>query len=144
MRFPRNTKIFRGQLDAAPYAGVLFLLVIFLVLSSNFVFIPGLPIHLPAAAELPGTTRPTVAVVVDQAGQFYFDNQVTDEAQLEKRLREAVDHTREPLTLVVQADEEVRYRVLARLWRVARSAGIQDLIQATRPVVVPGVTTAAP
>ena len=144
MRFPRNTKIFRGQLDAAPYAGVLFLLVIFLVLGSNFVFVPGIPVHLPAAAELPGTTRPTIAVVVDPAGQFYFDNQVTDEAQLAVRLRQAVERAREPLTLVVQADEQVPYRVLARLWVIARSAGLQDLIQATRPAVAPRITPAAP
>jgi hypothetical protein len=34
MKFPRNARIFRGQLDAAPFAAVLFLLVIFLMLGS--------------------------------------------------------------------------------------------------------------
>ena len=41
MRFPRNAKIFRGQLDAAPLAGVFFLLLIFFLLSSRLAFTPG-------------------------------------------------------------------------------------------------------
>ncbi len=144
MRFPRNTKIFRGQLDAAPYAGVLFLLVIFLILNSKFIFVPGVPIHLPEAAALPGTERPTVAVVVDAKGRFYFDNQLADDAQLEARLRSAVSQVQEPLTLVVQADEDVEYRVLTHLWLIARNAGIKDLLQATRPPLVPGAVVSPP
>ena len=32
MKFPRNAKIFRGQLDATPFAGVFFCLVLFILL----------------------------------------------------------------------------------------------------------------
>ena len=144
MRFPRSTKIFRGQLDAAPYAGVMFLLLIFLILNSNFVFMPGVEIHLPEAAELPGTEQPTLAVVVDQQGRFYFENQLADEAQLTSRLRDAVSRATAPLTLVVQADEEVKYRVLTRLWLIARSSGVKDMLQATRPPLVPGANPKMP
>lgn len=144
MRFPRNTKIFRGQLDAAPYAGVLFLLVIFLILHSKLVFPPGVAIRLPEAAALPGVEGPTVAVVVDANGRFYFRNQMADETQLETRLREAVAAAKEPLTLVVQADEAVAYRVVSRLWLIARAAGIQDMLQATRPPLIPGAELKMP
>src|SRR5712671_6611365 len=104
MRFPRNTRIFRGQLDAAPFAGVFFLLVMFLLLNSSLVFTPGIKIELPQAANLPGTTNPIVAVAVDEKGQFYFDNQITDERRLEEKLQAAVADSRGPLTLVVLAD----------------------------------------
>ena len=40
MKFPRNARIFRGQLDAAPFAAVFFLLVIFMMLGS-LVYTPG-------------------------------------------------------------------------------------------------------
>lgn len=40
MRFARNARIFRGQLDAAPFAAVFFLLVIFMMLGS-LVYTPG-------------------------------------------------------------------------------------------------------
>lgn len=137
MRFPRNNRIFRGQFDAAPFAGVFFLLVLFLLLHPAFVFVPGVPLHLPEAVDLPGTDRPTVVVAVDEGGQFYFANQVCDEATLAEKLKEAATLAREPLTLVVRADEDVKYKVLARLWLIARNAGIRDMLQATRPPLVP-------
>ena len=59
MRFPHNTKIFRGQLDAAPFVGVFFLLVIFLLFNSGLVFTPGVPIRLPEADGLPAADNAT-------------------------------------------------------------------------------------
>ena len=47
MRLPRNVKVFRGQLDAAPFAGMLFLVLMFLVLQSKLVFTPVIPLRLP-------------------------------------------------------------------------------------------------
>ena len=121
MRFPHNTKIFRGQLEAAPFIGVFFLLVIFLLLQSSLVFTPGLPIQLPEAGNLPGTERATVAVAVDATGNYYFQNQLCDEDRLKERLRAAVESSREPLTLVIQAHREARVEVTIRLATLARS-----------------------
>ena len=135
MKFPRNTKIFRGQLDAAPFAGVFFLLVIFVALNSSLVFTPGVPIHLPTAADLPGTDRPTVVVVIDAGGQLFFENQVIDESLLRQRLAVEVKDAREPLTLIVQADKEVKYETLVRISLLARNAGFKDALLATRPPV---------
>ena len=138
MKFPRNTKFFRGQLDAAPFAGVFFLLVIFIALHSSFVFTPGVPIQLPTAADLPGTDRPTVVVVIDAGGQLFFENQVIDETRLKQRLTVEVKDSREPLTLIVQADEEVKYKMFVRISLLARNAGFKDVLLATRPPVATG------
>ena len=47
MRYPRNARIFRGQLDATPVVAVFFLLVIFMLLAS-LVYTPGVPVDLTA------------------------------------------------------------------------------------------------
>ena len=137
MRFPRNTKIFRGQLDVAPFAGVFFLLIIFLLLNSSLVFTPGVPVHLPETVNLPGTDHPTLVVAMDAAGQLYFENQFSNEERLREKLQAAVAQSREPLTLVVQADKKVTYDKLVPLWLLARSVGIKEVLQATRPPLVP-------
>lgn len=136
MRFPRHTKVFRGQLDAAPYAGVFFLLTLFVLLNSSIVFTPGLPIQLPEATNVPGVTGPTLAIAVDDGGRIYFDNQVTNEERLRQRLRDAVASTPE-VTLVIHADDKVTWATLARLMLLARDAGVKKAVQATRPPVVP-------
>ena len=50
MRFPRNARILRSQLDLAPFAIVFFLLVIFMMLGT-LVYTPGarLELQLPQA-----------------------------------------------------------------------------------------------
>ena len=71
MKLPRNSKVFRGQLDVAPVVGVFFLLLIFLMLQNFITFIPGVPVRLPEAANLSGFRGPSMAVIVDRNGQFF-------------------------------------------------------------------------
>jgi len=134
MKFPRNARILRGQLDAAPFAAVFFLLVIFMMLGS-LVYTPGarLELQLPRADGLPGTDKPTVSVAVDADGRLYYENQWIDEAKLQSRLREAVKKSPEPLTLVVQADKSVTYETCLHLAQLARDAGISEALLATLP-----------
>ncbi len=132
MKFPRNARIFRGQLDAAPFAAVFFLLVMFLMLAS-LVYTPGVSLRLPVGDNLPGTDRLTVAVAVDANGRFYFENQLIDEPGLRERLKAEVAAAREPVTLLVQADKAVSYDTLIRLTLVARDARISEAWLATLP-----------
>jgi biopolymer transport protein ExbD len=56
MKFPRNAKVFRGEINAAPLVSVFFLLVFF-VLLAGLVYTPGVPIRLePAPAGLDAVT----------------------------------------------------------------------------------------
>ncbi|MFA6546392.1 MAG: biopolymer transporter ExbD [Limisphaerales bacterium] len=141
MRFPRHARIFKGRLDAAPFAGVFFLVLIFITFNSQLVFTPGVRIELPQAdGRLPGTTNPTIAVAVDRSGQFYFENQVIAEAELKQRFRAAAERAkghRAQLTLVVLADKLTPNEVLFHLGEIARDSGINELLQATRPRSTP-------
>ena len=140
MRLPRNVRIIRAQFDVAAFVGVLFLLVIFVILHSSFVFTPGVPIRLPEATNLAGTTNQTVTVAVDAQGQFYFENQLASESALKTRLAAIAQRAREPLTLIVQADRSVTYDVLVRLGLLAREAGLREALLAVRPHPVPTPT----
>ena len=131
MKFPRNARIFRGQLDAAPFATVLFLLVIFMMLGS-LTYTPGVRIQLPTAGNLPGTDKPTISVAIDANGRMYFQQQWVEETELLGRLRRAASVSPEPLTLVVQADKAVTEEMLLRLTTLAHEAGISEALLATR------------
>ena len=143
MKFPRNARIFRGQLDASPFVGVLFLVAIFLLLNSSLVFVPGVAIKLPEAADLPGVTGPTVTVAVDTNRQFYFRNQIIREKELQVELRKAALETKEPLTLMLLADKTVPWETMVQLAKLARAAGLKEAILVTRPPLAPARTKAA-
>jgi biopolymer transport protein ExbD len=135
MKFPRNTRLLRSPFDIAPFAAVFFLLVIFVMLAV-FLPVPGIPLQLPAAGDLPGTDKPGVAVAIDSSGRFYFENQIVNEAGLTSALKSAAKNSHEPLTLVIHADKAVTYEQLVRLTMFARDAGIQSVLLATLPRVI--------
>ena len=134
MRFPRNARILRGQLDAAPFAAVFFLLVIFMMLGS-LVYTPGarLELQLPQASGLPGSDKPAVRVAIDANGRLYYENQWIEENDLRRRLQAVVKKSAEPMTLVVLADRTVTYEKCLRLALLARDAGISEALLATLP-----------
>ena len=136
MKFPRNARILRSQFDVAPFAAVFFIVVIFLMLGA-LMPVQGLRTSLtpPAANNLPGVEQRTVAMAVDSAGQFYFENRAVNEAQLKTSLRATVAGANEPLTLVIHADHAVTYDQLAHLTVLARDLGITNALLATLPRV---------
>ncbi len=139
MKFPRNARIIRGQLDAAPFAAVFFLLILFLTLTS-LVYTPGVPLQLPAAGDLPGTDKRSIAIAIDPNGRLFFENQLIEQKALQQRLKLAAKASPEPLTLVLQADKAVTYEQLIQVSMMAREAGIADAWLATlpRPFDAPG------
>ncbi len=132
MKFPRNAKILRSPFEMAPFAAVFFLLVIFLLLGA-LLPTPGIPLRLPVVDDLPGVDQPTVAVAVDAGGRYYFANQMVSDAQLSSGLRDAVKHSRAPLTLVIHADNTVTEGQLIHLALLANTNGIQSALLATLP-----------
>ncbi|HWX21593.1 MAG TPA: biopolymer transporter ExbD [Candidatus Binatia bacterium] len=132
MKFPRNARIFRGHLDAAPFATVFFLLVMFVGLGS-LVYTPGVRLQLPTADNLPGTDQPTVAVALDANGRLYFENQAIEPKALQERLSQAVKQSPEPLTLIVEWDRAATGEMLTQLEVLALNAGITNAVLATLP-----------
>src|SRR3954466_1890630 len=106
MKFPRNARIFRGQLDVAPFAIVFLLLVMFLMLSS-LIYTPGVHLQLPVGSDLPGTDKPPLSVALDKDGRLYFENQRIEENDLKMRLNRVATNSPEPLVVLVHADETV-------------------------------------
>ena len=136
MKFPRSARIFRGHLDFAPFASVFFLLLLFALLGT-LIYTPGVQVelNLPQADDLTGTDRPTIAVAVDAAGQYFYENQPVEENGLRASLKHAAEKSPEPITLLVQADKAVAYDHLIRLAMLARDAGITNSLFAVLPRV---------
>jgi biopolymer transport protein ExbD len=142
MKFPRNAKMLRGQMDVAPFAGVFFCLVIFVLLAS-LVYTPGVHIELPAAVEgMTGVDGPTFAVALDANGLLYFDNQKIEKQELQRRLEAEVKKSTQPLTLVVLADKAVSMADWDSLMDMAKKVGVQHVLDQRLPRVF-GSTTGA-
>jgi len=135
MKLPRNAKVFRGQLDVAPFMGVFLLLLMFVMLQRHITFMPGIPVTLPEAADLAGIRAPAVTVVVDDRGRLYFDqHQLESPAALQSVLTRAVTNAGHAVTLVVQSDRNVPLGAWTDIVLAAREAGINEVLHAVRTV----------
>lgn len=127
MKFPRNAKILRNQVDVTPFAGVFFCLLIF-VLLGPMLYTTGFHINLPQSGSiLGGVSGPVVAVAVDSNGRLYFKNAPLQATNLQAQLKIEAAQQNEPLTLVVLADKAVTQDQLTHLYDLAVSAGIRQI-----------------
>ncbi len=135
MKFQRNARISRSQMDVTPFAGVFFCLLIFMLLAS-LVYTPGVSISLPVSDRaLQGVSGPSVAVAMDAHGVLYFHNQLVTETNLMQRLIAERQRQAEPLTLVLQADKSVTLQQLNHFRDIAAAAGIEQISQQVLPRV---------
>lgn len=138
MRFQRNAKIFRGRLDAAPLAGVFFLLVIFMLLAS-LVYTPGIPIQISANAA--SASAPRALISVNKEGEIVFENR-TYPTNAWEQLRVALKNLSPKTTLVLKSSPNVpretvqRLRDLTRLLELGFETGTSGIQLPTSTKVV--------
>jgi biopolymer transport protein ExbD len=109
------------SIDMAPLIDVVFLLLIFFMLTSSFAP-PAVPLTLPKAAS--GTPSETAKVVVslDQAGGISISEKSISESEFETALRAALDQNA-TTTVHFRGDTSVDYGVFLKLISLARNAG---------------------
>ena len=109
------------SIDMAPLIDVVFLLLIFFMLTSSFAP-PSIPLTLPKAASAAPTETAKVVVSLDQAGGISISEKPITEAEFEAALRAALDQNA-TTTVHFRGDTSVDYGVFLKLISRARNAG---------------------
>jgi len=116
---------------------VVFLLLIFLVLSSPLVLQPGIGVvdlpasNTPAAASFQG-----LVVTVTRDNLIFFNNQLTTIDSLHQSLRIAAGQFPRQ-ELIIKADRQVPHGTVVQVMSLALEAGITAVNWATRPEIPP-------
>lgn len=136
MKFPRNARMLKGHLDFAPFASVLFSLLIFLLLAALILnYSPGIQVHLPAALPgLSGGEGEVLKLAVTADGRLYYDNQPVDEKDLQRKLTQAVRETTGPVTLELYEDTNASTGLQMRVMGLSAAAGISRFVLETQPL----------
>ncbi len=108
-------------IDMAPLIDVVFLLLIFFMLTSNFVP-PAIPLKLPHAGG--DTAAPVEAVVVslDAGGSLFVDGEMVTEAGFSEALKTALAASK-TTTVHFRGDRTAEYGRFVELMDLARKAG---------------------
>lgn len=129
----RRSRVARRDtvLDLTPMVDVVFLLIIFFMVSTTFITLEsGLPIDLPQAssAQAQASDIPTVTVTSERA-IFLGGNQV-QEADLVAALRAQLEATGQG-AVVLRADQTVPHGLAVRVMDLIKQAGAQRVQIAT-------------
>lgn len=117
-------------INVTPLIDVLFLLLIFFMVSSTFIEKPGIDLTLPQAktAELSRTENTIVSV--DKDGNIFINAEKVPAEKLEKKLA-AVQLKKHDDQLVLQADENVPYKIIVFIMDTARNIGFKNIVALT-------------
>lgn len=128
----RRRKWNRTQVQAPLTAliDIVFLLLIYFLLTTNFMVDEGIKVKLPQAKASAPQTEKVITVYVDREGRAFLDKTEVSDAQLFDRLRELIGNEANKL-VVVRADREVILNKAVKVMDVAKAAGAGRLCLAT-------------
>jgi biopolymer transport protein ExbD len=132
MRFQRHYSIIKGQLNLTPLIDVIFLQLIYFMLTSSFIMQPGIKINLPQAATAETMAEKEVVVGISEEGVIFFKDRPVTLAQLEKFLQDALAKNA-GVTLIVQGDKKTEHGTVVAVMDTARKKGISKIAIATIP-----------
>jgi len=119
-------------LDTTPLIDVVLQLIIFFMLTSSFVFNPGVKVDLPEYASDEAVNKDDILVTITEEQLYFLNESSLVLPELQKRFRETA--SRNPnARLIIKADKDVPHGDVVRVMLMAKDAGIKNQAFATRP-----------
>jgi len=118
----------------APMADVVFLLLIFFMLTSAFVLEPGIDINLPRAVTAEDQIRQKHVLTITRDRTLLLDQDVVSFSTL-KRILEDTFAGEKARLLIIRADKNVPHGLVVRALDISRQAGVKQLAIATERIV---------
>ena len=109
---------------------IVFLLLVYFLLTTNFMVDEGITVKLPQAQASAPQTQQEITVYVDGEGRAYLMNKQLPEDQLFAQLKEMVGGTSNRL-VVIKADRSVVLNKVVKVMDLAKAAGAARLCLAT-------------
>ena len=132
MKLSRTKDYQFSWLAAIPMLDVLFLLIFFLVLSSNFILQPGISVSVPLSRFTlgPQINPQIISITGGAAPAIYFRDQKVALDQLGPLFDEAKEEGR---PIIIKADRVTPYALVIEVTNLALERGITSVALATTP-----------
>lgn len=109
---------------------IVFLLLIYFLLTTNFITEAGISVHLPKAKAVGKQSRQEITVSIDKAGKTYLENRPVAYDDLLGRLQKMI-HDNPRQMVVIKADRSVALQKAVDVMDIVRAAGGKHLFLAT-------------
>ena len=109
---------------------VLFLLLIFFMVTSTFLEQPGMKLELPSAKSAEISQVEKLVLYIGPGGEIVFNDRAVTLDELPGAIEEAVPQAAEK-TLVLRADKTVQHGTVVAVMDIAKRAGLTKLVVGT-------------
>jgi biopolymer transport protein ExbD len=127
MLFRRNEEE-EARLGIAPLIDIVFLLLIFFMVTSHFDVASGVKIRLPKIAQrLYEKNEDRITLVIDASGSMHLNGEKVEAGSLKEALEETI-FDKDTVDLILKADRDVKHGIVVETMDLAKRSGIRSII----------------
>lgn len=128
MKFKRRARIEKGIIDLTSLVNVFFLLFIFFIFTSSFIFQPGIRVNLPKAATSEVIGQEGKVMVITKDDKVYLNDRELTQDEIESNLKLI---GKEKMPLLIKADGKATLSRVVGIWDICRKTGVSQVSIAT-------------
>jgi len=128
MKFKRRLKIEEGHLDVTPLVNVFFLLLVFFMFTSSFIFQPGIKVNLPKAVTSEVIQQENTVIIITKDNKIYLEDREITLDELSSKLSIIA---KEKTGLLIKADSMASHGRIVEIWDMCRSHNVSQVNIAT-------------
>ena len=122
-----------ARIEITPLVDMVFLLLIFFMLSTTFIVTPGIKVNLPqSSAEKVTQEKKEVRVFITEDNKVFVEKLLVDVRELEQRLLGVAQHDPQAL-VIIKADAKALHGKVVEVMDIAKQSGLNRLAIATQP-----------
>ena len=126
MRRQRKASAEEAEVNLTPMLDVVFILLIFFIVTASFVKESGIDINRPDAATAVRKERGNILVAITPTGQIWIDRRQVDVRAVRANIERL--HAENPQgAVVIQADRESKNGLLVEVMDAAKLAGVENV-----------------
>ncbi len=130
MQFKSITKK-RTTINVTPLIDVLFILLIFFMVSSSFIEQPGVKLELPTIKSRESTRVENLVVHVSKEGEIFLGETQVELENLATALEELIPNAEEK-TLILKADVATQHGTVVKVMDIAKQSGLTKIVFGSR------------
>ena len=119
------------QINITSLIDVLFLLLIFFMVSSTFLEQPGIKLELPHAQSAVIVEQKDYTLFVDKEGKMFLNRAAVTKENLQEKIKAALPNMKEG-ALILKADQDVSHGIVVHIMDVVKQSGVKKLIIGTK------------
>lgn len=114
-----------SQIDMIPMIDIVFQLILFFLVSTTFVMLPGIQVNLPQSTTAESGTGAGITVTLNEQGQLWFNEKPVDLILLGEELQafDTGDIPREEFPIQLEAGVLVTNGEIVKIFDVIRKSG---------------------